>query len=278
MRSLRGATCLVTGASSGIGRLVAGELCASGAKAVVLVARRAERLHELALELREKHLEVDCHVVAEDLAEPGGPAFVFNACERLGLEVDVLVHAAGVGAVGRFLDHGYETYAKMLELNNKSPVALTHLFLPAMLEKGEGGVLFVASNSAFAPVPNFSVYAASKALVLSFAEALHEEYRTQGLTVVVATPGGTRGTEFDLDVHRLGLSVGGLLTIPYPLEDAETVARRCVQALIVRGSPRLSPAVWTSPLTQLLMSVRHVLPRWALARLQGAVLSGAAAS
>lgn len=176
-------TVVITGGSMGLGAAFARELSRRGAR-VVLVARSQERLLRLAEELG------GAQVVVEDLARPGAARRVFDAVKAKGLEVDVLVNNAGFATYGPFAEVPLETQREELDLNVGALVELTHLFLP-MLERRQGGVIQVASTAAFQPVPFMAVYAASKAFVLSFSEALWAEYRQRGVRVLALCPGAT---------------------------------------------------------------------------------------
>ncbi len=191
---------LVTGASSGIGRELARRAAADG-WTVALVARREERLAELAGELRSA-FGTEVHLIPVDLAEPDGPARVESEAARLGLEVGLLVNNAGFGTWGPFADRDLEEQLDILRVNVLALAELTGRFLPSMRARGGGRVLNVASTAAFQPGPGAAVYYASKAFVLHFSEALHEELRGSGVTVTALCPGPT-STEFQ---ERAGMT------------------------------------------------------------------------
>lgn len=182
-------TALVTGASGGIGEAFARQLAARG-KDLVLVARSEEKLHALAQELSAAH-GVQAHAIVADLARPGSAAGLFTQTERLGLEVDLLVNNAGYARAGAFAELTLDEQADMVRLNVNTLVELSRLYLPAMRERGRGGIINVASNAAFQPVPYLAVYAATKAFVLSFSEALGEEVARDGVRVMALCPGAT---------------------------------------------------------------------------------------
>jgi short-subunit dehydrogenase len=186
-------TALITGASSGIGEAFARRLAALG-KNLVLVARSEDRMAALAGELVAKH-GVQVHVIPADLAQPGAAASVFAETERLGVAVDLLVNNAGFSKSGEFTELPLEIQADMVRLNVNTLMELTRLCLPAMCRRRRGGVINVASNAAFQPVPYMAVYGATKAFVLSFSEALAEEVRQDGVTVMALCPGAT-ATQF----------------------------------------------------------------------------------
>ena len=181
---------LVTGASAGLGEHFARQLAKDGYD-LLLTARRADRLDALARELGTIRVET----VALDLAEPDAPARLMEQANTRGVTVDLLVNNAGYGVRGDFAGSDAAAQAGMIDLNCRSLVALAHAVLPGMLERRDGGILNVASTAAFQPGPWMAVYYASKAFVLSFSEALHEEVRARGVRVAALCPGPTR-TEF----------------------------------------------------------------------------------
>ena len=189
MKSYTAKTALVTGASAGIGRSLAIDLAARGAK-LILVARSADALEDLAGELRTTH-GTEVAVIAMDLARPGAAADLHAAVTARGLSVDLLVNNAGFGKWGAFGDIDMATYVGMIDLNITTLVALCHVFLPDMAARGDCGILNVGSTASFVPVPWSTVYAATKAFVLSFSEALSLEYRDRGVQVTALCPGAT---------------------------------------------------------------------------------------
>ncbi len=180
---------LVTGASSGIGEAFARRLAALG-KDLILVARSEDKLRAVAQDLTQQH-SIQVHVVAADLARPSAAAAVHAETERIGWAVDLLINNAGYSKAGEFTEIPLDVQADMVRLNVNTLVELTWLYLPAMRQRRRGGVIQVASNAAFQPVPYMSVYAASKAFVLRFSEGLAEEVRDDGVTVMALCPGAT---------------------------------------------------------------------------------------
>ncbi|WP_328665912.1 SDR family oxidoreductase [Streptomyces sp. NBC_00322] len=177
-------TALVTGASSGLGAEFARQLAGRGAN-LILVARSADRLRALAAEIERTH-SVRVDVVPTDLADCDA---VQHLVGEIGDRVHLLVNSAGYGSYGRFatLDPGRE-YDQVL-VNNAALVALTRAVLPAMLDRGNGGVVNVASTIAFQPGAYQAVYGATKAFVLSFSEAVRVETRGTGVRVLTLCPG-----------------------------------------------------------------------------------------
>jgi short-subunit dehydrogenase len=186
-------TCLVTGASSGIGAEIARCLARRG-HGVTLVARRVERLEELADELRSA-----CSVRAEtlgcDLSDAAARTELLERLDGLGLTVEVLVNNAGFGSGGYFQRIDVDRELEMVRLNIEAVVELCGRFVPGMVDRGRGAVLNVASTAAFQPLPRQATYAASKAFVLAFTEGLHSDLRGTGVQATVLCPGPVR-TEF----------------------------------------------------------------------------------
>ncbi len=186
-------TVLITGASAGLGAEFAREYAARGDD-LILVARRSERLAALATELAAKH-GIRSEVIAADLTAADAAATLMAEIARRGLSVDILINNAGFGARGDFAELDGAMQLRMIDLNCRTLVALCHAVLPAMIERTSGGILNIASTAAFQPGPWMAVYYASKAFVLSFSEALHEEVKARGVRVAALCPGATR-TEF----------------------------------------------------------------------------------
>jgi len=185
----RGSTALVTGASSGIGEAYARALAIEGWN-LTIVARGRDALEALASELRDAH-GVGVKVLAADLTAAEGLSAVEQEL-RSDPELELLVNNAGFGVEGPFLGEDIERQTAMIRLNVEALVRLTHAALGPMVERGRGAIVNVASGAAFAPMPFFSVYAATKAFVLSFTESLHEEIAGKGVRLQVLCPGFTR--------------------------------------------------------------------------------------
>lgn len=191
---------LVTGASSGIG-LELSKLFAADGYDLVLVARSEDALRELGEELQRDH-GVNVTVVVKDLARPESPAEIQSALKARDIPVDVLVNNAGFATSGPFVETDLDTELDEIQVNVTALTELTKRFLPAMVERGEGRVLNVASTAAFQPGPYMAVYYATKAYVLSFSEAISAELDGTGVTVTALCPGATE-TSFD---ERAGIS------------------------------------------------------------------------
>lgn len=185
-----GRTVLVTGASSGIGEAFARALAQQGA-GLVLVARSGDKLAHLAEELGGVTRAPVRHI-AMDLSQPGAVAALYAQLDEAGMSVDLLINNAGFGKWGDFLADTPSTYQAMLDLNVGALVQLTHYALSRMQAAGGGGIINVASTAAFQPIPFQAAYAASKAFVLSFSEALYGEFRSKGIAVMALCPGLTK--------------------------------------------------------------------------------------
>lgn len=180
---------VITGASSGIGAELA-RVFASRGYSLVLTARRHERLEALAEEIQKAH-EIPVEVMALDLEDREAPQDLAEMLRDRGIKVHTLVNNAGFGLRGNFATLPFERQLAMIDLNVGAITALSRLLLPGMLERGRGGILNVASTSAFQAGPHMAVYYATKAFVLSLSEALHEEAKPHGVTVTALCPGST---------------------------------------------------------------------------------------
>jgi short-subunit dehydrogenase len=192
---------LVTGASSGIGAAFARELATRG-HALVLTARRQDRLEVLASELRRAHgVAVEC--IACDLADPGAPDFLFAEIERRGLAIDVLVNNAGYGVTGSLVSRDWSTHEAFLRVMVEAPTKLCWHFVPGMRERGFGRVINVASFAGLMPAPaGHTLYAASKSYLIRFSEALALENRHHGINVCALCPGFTLSEFHDVTGSR----------------------------------------------------------------------------
>lgn len=183
----KGATALITGASSGIGEAFANILASRGCN-LILVARSEDVLNELAGDLHEEHgITVD--VMAADLSEAQNRDNIAEATDALDRQVDLLINNAGFGSMGPFVKADGARERQQVDLNVTALTDLCHSFLPGMVERGHGGIINVASTASFQPIPYMAVYAASKAYVRSFSEALHAECQGRGVTVTALCPG-----------------------------------------------------------------------------------------
>lgn len=237
---------VVTGASAGIGPVFARRLAARGLD-LVLVARRADRLEALAAEIRATGRRVEA--VPLDLAVPGSDAHLADELARREVgEVGWLVNNAGFGYQGELARHDPSRQAAMIQVNVGALAALTRRFLPAMLARGAGVVVNVGSTAGFQPVPYFTTYAATKAFVLSFSQALAEEVDGRGVRVVCLCPGPVPTEFFDvagMAPHRAGrrmVSAEDVVAAALHAADAgrRVVVPGAVNAVLARLS-RLAP-------------------------------------
>lgn len=188
-----GSTCLLTGASSGIGADIARELASRG-YGLTVVARREDRLQALADKLRSSH-GVDVEVVPADLSDPAARARIWQVITERGLSVEVLINNAGFSTVGKVIKADPDRELAMIRTNIEAVVDLCTRALPAMVHRGRGAVLNVASTAGFQPIPGQAAYAASKGFVLNYSWALGAELTGTGVTVTALCPGYTE-TEF----------------------------------------------------------------------------------
>jgi uncharacterized protein len=191
-------TTLITGASSGIGEAFARKLAALG-RNVLLVARSEDKLIALCNELGRLN-SIRAQYVAIDLTQPGSVAQLVDETKKRGLHIEMLVNNAGFGSMGDFTKLDLDRELSMIDLNIKALLELTYRFIAPMRELKQGTIINVASTAGFQPVPFMATYAATKAFVLSFSEALWEENRTHGIQVMALCPGVTE-TNFFTAAH-----------------------------------------------------------------------------
>jgi uncharacterized protein len=221
-------TALITGASFGIGLELA-RIFARENYNLVLVARTADKLRQLASELEKAH-GTRSLILAVDLAEPGASAYAFDQTTRADVVIDVLVNNAGFGQYGQFAESDLEECLRQIQLNVTTLTHLTRLYLPGMIERKNGGILNVASTAAFQAGPLMAVYFATKAYVLHFSEAIANELQGTGVTVTCLCPGAT-ATEFHKRAKATGMRLLRMGSM-----DARTVAEDGYRALMA-GKP-----------------------------------------
>jgi short-subunit dehydrogenase len=252
-------TALITGASGGIGMELS-HLFARDGYNLILVARSVEKLQTLARELEKAH-GITATVLPADLSQPEAAHELYRQVHARSLCVDALVNNAGFGIMAELAKASLEDSLEMIQLNVTSLTILTQLFLPDMLKRQSGRILNVGSTGSFSPVPTMAVYAATKAYVLSFSEALTEELRGTGVTVTALCPGVT------ITGFQARSGVGGARMVAMGSMTAEQVARVGYRALlrgrqvIVPGflnslmifSTRLAPRSWMARISKQLM-------------------------
>ena len=197
-----GCNALITGASAGIGREFARQL-ALRARTLVLIARREQRLNELREELRNRNAQLEVHVRGVDLGDKSQIDQLVGWLEQNKIDIDFLINNAGLGDYGSFATSPLERDDEMLQVNVAAPTTLIRRLLPQMVAKRRGAILNVSSSAGFLPIPGMAVYAASKAYVNSFSEALRAELRSTGVTVTALCPGPVH-TEFGDVAKRPG--------------------------------------------------------------------------
>ena len=247
---------VITGASSGIGEALAKQLAASEKQALVLVARRADKLALLAQELKTQH-GVRVEVIGLDLEKPGAAAELIQAVSALGLETDTLINNAGFGLNDLLADMPLDRVQGMMQLNMVALTELTHAVLPGMRSRQQGRIMNIASVAAFQPCPRFAVYGATKAYVLSLSEALAAEEKKNGIKVIAVCPGATR-TEFHDVAGNHGTLAMKLMDTP------ETVAKSALRSLKC-GCPMVVTGLLNKPLPL----VNRLLPRCVMVWLAG---------
>lgn len=254
MKSYQGKRALITGASSGIGECFARAFAAQGAD-LILVARSEPKLQALAAELRQKHA-VQVSVIPLDLTQPAAAQTLHQRTEAEQLRVDVLVNNAGFASHGYFEQVDLKRQVDEITLNVSVLVELTHWFLRGMVRRGNGTIINVSSTAAFQPVPYMAVYAASKAFVLNFTQALFEEYRERGIHVMALCPGATETAFFEV-VGAQEASVGARAT-------PEAVVKAALGAINQRRS-----FVIEGRMNKLLAALPRFVPRPLAARIAG---------
>jgi len=262
MKSRAGATAktaLITGASSGIGEALARCFARDG-HALVLVARSADKLQALARSLSGE-FGVRVVVIPADLSVPGAAAALAAALKRRRIGVDILVNNAGVLEPGAFVKMAPRRHQELIDLNVSGLTAMLAQFVPAMVERGQGRVLNVASIAAFQPVPALATYAATKAYVLSLSESLSEELRGSGVTVTALCPGITNTPM----VSTAAAQSQGLTRLPGVLVgDVDKVAaegyRACMNGEVIRVPGLLNLAATLAG---------RATPKWLLRRIAG---------
>jgi hypothetical protein len=259
--SFEGLGCLVTGASSGIGRDLALLLAEESAR-LVLLARREERLRELAEACTRRGAQV-AYVLPCDLAGPEAPAWAAEmATNHLGA-VDVLVNNAGFSVPGVFPRTDRKRLLAMLQVNVVAAVELAHRLLPGMIARDRGGVLNVASMAGYQPAPYTSAYGATKAFLLNWSDGVHQELKHTNVAVTALCPGVTDTEFFEAAGYR---NLTGFLNRRAP---CLPVARAGLEALR-RGRMEVLPG-WTN---RLAVFAERFLPRRLVAAISARMMGG----
>lgn len=220
---------LITGATSGIGYEFA-KLFAKKKYNLILIARNRENLKKTAIEMKEiardKNAEIEVTEIAIDLFERDSAREIYEITKERRIRVDVLVNNAGQGEWGKFMATDLERDISLVELNINSVLSLTKFYLEDMLKEGKGKILFVASSVSKAPSPYMAVYAATKAFILSFAEALTKEIKNTNITITALQPDAT-----DTDFFHKAKAENSVVYKEKKLASPEEVAREGFRAL-----------------------------------------------
>lgn len=250
-------TTLITGASSGIGEAFARKLAARG-RNVLLVARSEDKLIALCNELG-RLTSIRAQYIALDLQQPDAPLQLFEETKKRELEVEMLINNAGFGSMGEFAKLDLNRELEMIQLNVRAVVELAHRFLEPMRERKRGTIINVASTAGFQPVPYMATYAATKAFVLSFSEALWDENRAHGVHVMALCPGVTETNFFEV----AGIDRPPMRTVQTPEEVVETALRALnrKKSLVISG--------WAN---WFVVEAERFVPRSAVVRVAGNAL------
>jgi short-subunit dehydrogenase len=250
-------TALITGASSGIGEAFARKLATLG-RNVFLVARSEDKLIALCNELGRTN-NIRAQYVVLDLSQSDAPSRLFEEAERRGLIVDLLINNSGFGSMGDFSQLELERELEMIHLNVRTVVELTHRFLQRMRQRKQGTIINVASTAGFQPVQFMATYAATKAFVLSFSEALWEENRAHGIHVMALCPGVTETNFFQ----------ASRMEKP-PMRVAQTPEE--VVDVALRGLARRKSVVVSGWTNYFMVEAERLVPRSLIVRAAGRVL------
>ncbi len=239
---------LITGASSGIGEEFARQLAAQG-WSLILVARSQDRLEKVRSELMSTHMGIDVVAIPLDLTTPGAPADLFQRTQAANLDVEILLNNAGFGAFGEFASLDLNRARQMIDLNIVALVELAHLYMQPMIQRRRGGIVNIASVAGYAPLPYSTLYAATKAFVKSFSQAMYEEARQHGVHFMVVNPGSTESNFFKV----AGKSP---FSDPSRMQTSAEVVRESLRAF-----DRKKSSIVTGTSNRLLIVVLTLLPR-----------------
>lgn len=251
---------LVTGASSGLGEEFALQIAPRVGK-LVLVARREVLLQRLAETVRDRFPHVAVAVFAVDLQSSAAREHLVKTLTETGFLPDLLVNNAGLGDYGEFASSAWEKLEAMLQVNVEALTHLTHALLPRMIRRGTGAIVNVSSLASILPIPDFAVYAASKAYVTSFSEALRIELREYGIPVLAVCPGPVR-TEFG-KVARRGLDAPEMPAKNSFYVPKEQVVAESLAALD-RNAARVYPGLKTAAVALVLCALPIFAIRFAM--------------
>ncbi len=250
-------TAIITGASSGIGLAFAQELARRGMN-LILIARSEDKLNALAADLHHQ-FDITANVIIQDLTLPNAAAQIAEIVAQWDMTVDMLVNNAGVGDYGVFSDRDRDRQLNMIQLNITALVDLTYHFLPSMQQRQSGSIINLSSIAGFQALPYMAVYAATKAFVLSFSEALWAENQQYNIQVVASCPGPTETAFFQAAQFPDAWTNG----VPQQLADPAAVVQDALKALEAN-----QPTVVSGDrLNQVIVNLPRFLPRSTLVRI-----------
>ncbi len=251
---------LITGASSGIGKAFAEEL-AQRQYDLIVIARSLDQLTALKEQLESQH-KIKVFVITQDLSLPHAGQTIFEQVQQQNLQVDLLINNAGFGDYGKFGDRSLDKQLNMIQVNISAVVELTHLFLPQMRARKKGQIVNVSSIAGYQSMPYLSVYAATKAFVLSFSEALWAEYQHDGIHILALCPGPTESqfpkvAEFPQASFEQNKSLN---SIP----KSEDVVKEALSALENKNKPNLVTGGFAN---NIIVNLSRFLPREAIIKM-----------
>ena len=256
--SFKGKTALITGASAGLGEEFAVQLADLGITRLVITARRAERLEHLRAILVASNPALHVDTITADLSDPADVTELIGALNSLeGYACDILINNAGFGDLGSFESSAAEKIHAMIEVNMTALTRLTHWAVPGMIARKRGWICNVGSTAGLLPLPSFAVYAATKAYVNSFSEALRVELRGSGVTVLALCPGPVK-TEFGSVASRANSKRQFAPPAALCVHKKDVV--RETLAALARGQGRLIPGL----LVRIPMLLAESTPRFLL--------------
>lgn len=247
---------LITGASKGIGKSLA-EVFAKNGYSLLLIARNTAELQQLQSDLNSKY-QCQAKILSVDLMQPESVDVIMNTFKDEMNQLDVLVNNAGFGVAKKFTDISQADVNGMIEVNISALTMLTQRILPYMLARRDGKILNVASIAAYLPGPYMAVYYATKAYVLSFSQALHEEYRKEGVTISTLCPGPTK-TPF---IQRAGLDNTHFVSGIFPFMSAEKVA-----TIAYKGLMRKKRVIIAGTMNKIMVCLMIFSPTWLVTKM-----------
>ncbi len=255
---------LITGASEGIGYELA-EIFAEKGHNLLLTARNEDKLKKIQNSLSAEY-KINIEIITADLSIAQSPQKIFNFTYKRDIFVDILINNAGFGLYGRFSETDFDIERSMINLNITALTELCKLFIPAMIKKGSGKIMNVASTAAFFPGPQMAVYYAGKAYVLSFSESLSAELAQNHISVTALCPGPTR-SQF---MERAHMSASKLLNNPLMRMMSSTEVARYAYNALMKGKTVAVPGLTNKILTFAPRFSPKAVLRFTMKKLMGA--------